>query len=141
MVYTLDSYVPDVVGGIGYTAGWGGISVVAGYDSVCEAGAIKGRVDFNVNDALSLFFMAGWNTDWDDKGTNFYAAWYGDWALWGGGTWKFNEKAALNVQISYSEEEYFAAVANVDYELVHNFHIIPEVVYVDNFDDMTSTTL
>src|SRR5262245_32116272 len=29
--YTLDSYAPDVVAGIGYTGGWGGISVVGAY--------------------------------------------------------------------------------------------------------------
>jgi hypothetical protein len=140
--YTLDDYVPHVVGGVGYTGGWGGVSLVAGYDAVHENGAIKGRIDFNATDALSLFFMAGYNTDWDDDvllidavGQNYFAQWYGDWAVWGGGSWKFNEKASLNVQISYSEEEFFAAVANVEYELVPNFRITPEIVYVDNFGD------
>jgi hypothetical protein len=27
-------------------------------------------------------------------------------------------------------------VANIDYELVNNFHIIPEIVYVDSSDDV-----
>ena len=58
-IYALDSYVPHVVGGVGWTGGWGGVSVVAGYDAVFEEGAIKGRVDFNVGDAISLFVMAG----------------------------------------------------------------------------------
>ena len=44
-------------------------------------------------------------------------------------------KAAVNVQISYDDFENFAAVANVDYELVPGFTITPEIVYVDNFAD------
>ena len=59
-LYTLDDYVPHVVGGVGWTGGWGGVSVVAGYDAVWEEGAIKGRVDFNVGDAISIFVMAAW---------------------------------------------------------------------------------
>jgi hypothetical protein len=130
--YTLDSYVPHVVGGVGYTGGWGGVAVVAGYDSVWEEGAVKGRVDFNANDAISLFVMAGWNTDGDTN--NFYAQWGGDWAAWVGGAWKFNEKTTFNFEVGYDDFENFSAVANVDYELVPNFHIIPEIIYVDNFD-------
>jgi len=147
-LYTLDDYVPHVVGGIGWTGGWGGVSLVAGYDAVYSEGAIKGRIDFNASDALSLFVMAAWasvDDDFFDDGDivsgglndspNFYAPWGGDWAVWGGGTWKFNEQTALNVQLSYDELEDFAAVVNVDYELVPNFHIIPEIAYVDNFND------
>lgn len=32
-VGTIDSYVPDVVGGVKYTQGWGAISGVVAYDS------------------------------------------------------------------------------------------------------------
>ena len=66
---------------------------------------------------------------------NFYGNWSGDWAVWGGGTWTFSEQTKMNVQISYDEGENFAAVANVNYELVPGLVITPEVVYVDNFDD------
>ena len=61
--------------------------------------------------------------------------WGGDWAIWGGGRWVVSPKAAVNVQISYDDFEDFAAVANVDYELVPGFTITPEIVYVDNFSD------
>src|SRR5262245_10195984 len=63
--YTLDSYAPDVVAGVGYSGGWGGVSVVAGYDAVWEDWAVKGRIDVKASDALSLFVMAGW-ADKDD---------------------------------------------------------------------------
>ena len=141
-LYSLDSYVPHVVAGLGWTQGWGGISGVVGYDANWEEWAVKGRVDFNASEALSLFVMAAWasvDSDWDGGGAidspNYYAGWGGDWAIWGGGTWKFNEKTAFNVQISYDELEDFAAVANVAYELVPNFTITPEVQYFDNFND------
>ena len=144
--YALDSYVPHVVGGVGWTGGWGGISVVAGYDAVFEEGAIKGRVDFNVNDAISLFVMAGYGTHdddfWDgalgvdpDDSPNYYAPWGGDWAAWVGGAWQFTEQATFNFEVGYDDFETLSVAANVDYELVPNLHIIPEIVYYDGGDD------
>jgi len=130
--YTLDSYVPHVTGGVGYTAGWGGISGVVGYDANYETWAGKIRGDFNATDALSLFLMFGLKDD--DSIPNFYGQWSGDWAVWGGGTWKFNEKTAMNVQVAYSDYEDFSVTANVAYELVPNFTITPEIQYTDNFD-------
>jgi hypothetical protein len=147
--YTLDSYAPDVVAGIGYTGGWGGISVVGAYDAVWEQWAVKGRLDVKATDTLSLFVMAGWAgkddinvdprtglpIDINFQTPNFYGGWGGDWALWGGGTWQVTPKAAVNVQVSYDDFEDFAAVANVAYELVPGFTITPEVAYIDNFSN------
>jgi hypothetical protein len=148
-VYTLDSFMPHVAAGIGYTGGWGAVKVVAGYDSVWEQFAVKGRLDVKATEALSLFVMAGWKDsdeyaiDADGDGfvdttidnLNFYGNWGGDWAIWGGGRWVVSPKTAVNVQLSYDDFENFAAVANVDYELVPGFTITPEIVYVDNFSD------
>jgi hypothetical protein len=141
--FTLDSYVPHVVGGLAWTQGWGGISAVAGYDANWEEWAGKVRLDVNATEALSLFVMAGYKSgaDEDFDGVlgadrpNFYGNWRGDWAVWGGGTYTVSEKTKINVQLSYDEAEDFAAVANVNYELVPGLVITPEVVYVDNFDD------
>jgi hypothetical protein len=139
--YALDTYVPHVVGGIGWTGGWGGVSAVAGYDAVWGEGAIKGRVDFNASDAISLFVMGAWaSVDEDLTGgfgdsPNFYAPWGGEWAVWVGGAWKFNEKATFNFEVGYDDFEDFSVAANVDYELVTNFHIIPEISYLDQGDD------
>ena len=140
-LYTLDSYVPNVVGGIGYTGGWGGITAVAGYDSVWEEFAGKVRADVNVNEQLSLFVMGGWQSADRDEGDsvfdglNFYGQWGGDWAIWGGASYKLSDKATLNGQLSYDDAENFSAVANVNYEVVPGFTVTPELVYVDNFDD------
>jgi hypothetical protein len=139
--YGLDSYIPHVVGGLAWTQGWGGVSAVAAYDANWEEWAAKVRLDVNATEQLSLFIMAGFGSNddfdgfFDDDGPNYYANWGGDWAVWGGGTFTVSEKAKINVQLSYDEEENFAAVANVNYTLVPGLVITPEIVYVDNFDD------
>ncbi|HEV2900469.1 MAG TPA: porin, partial [Pseudaminobacter sp.] len=142
-LYTLDSYVPHVVGGLAWTQGWGGISAVAGYDANWEEWAGKVRLDVNATEQLALFIMGGYKSGADDDflgvedldRPNFYGNWSGDWAVWGGGTFTVSEKTKINAQISYDEDENFAAVANVNYELVPGLVITPEIVYVDNFED------
>ena len=47
--YTSDDYVPNVVAGLGWTGGWGGVSVVAAYDAVWEEFAVKARLDVKVD--------------------------------------------------------------------------------------------
>jgi hypothetical protein len=153
-LYTLDSYAPHVVAGIGWQGAWGGASVVAGYDAVWEEGAVKARVDFYPTDRLSLFAMAGlasydsdfvyypdyyYSSGYHDftvkDSPNYYAPWGGGWAVWAGGSFMLTDKATLNVQASYDEMEDFAIVANVAYELVPNFVITPEIAYMDNYND------
>jgi hypothetical protein len=137
-LYTVDSYVPHVTGGVSYTQAWGGISAVVGYDSVWEEWAAKTRLDVNATEQLTLFAMAGFASNDDDFGDdspNYFGAWGGDWAVWGGGSYKATEKATINAQLAYDEEENFSAGLNVEYELVPGFRITPEVVYIDNFDD------
>ncbi len=157
-LYTLDSYAPHVVAGIGWQGAWGGASLVAAYDAVWEEGAIKARVDFYPTDRLALFAMAGWSSydpDYFDNqwywgyldpgsGTykylnekdspNYYAPWGGNWAVWAGGSFMLTDKATLNVQASYDQMEDFALVANVAYEIVPNFVVTPEIAYTDNFN-------
>jgi hypothetical protein len=65
---------------------------------------------------------------------NYYAQWNGDWAVWGGGTFKVNEKLSIAAQASYDEDENFAAVLSAPYQLVPGFTITPEISYADNFD-------
>jgi|CXWK01.1.fsa_nt_gi hypothetical protein len=138
--YTIDSYVPHVVAGVGYTAGWGSIKAVGAYDSVYEEFSGKARLDIKASDALSLFVMGGYKTYDDnlfwapgsDRG-NYYGTWGGNWAVWGGATYQASEKAAINVQLSYDDFENFAAVANVAYTVVPGFTVTPEIAYTDNF--------
>jgi hypothetical protein len=144
-IYTVDSYVPHVTGGVAYTAAWGGVSAVVGYDSVWEEWAGKVRLDVNATEQLALFIMGGYASkdgiDIDpglgvvELEPNYYGNWGGDWAVWGGGTYTVSEKAKINVQLAYDEAENFSAGLNVAYELVPGLVITPEVVYTDNFDD------
>ncbi|MET3661795.1 porin [Aquamicrobium ahrensii] len=142
--YTIDSYVPHVVAGASFTQGWGKISGVIGYDSVWGEVAGKLRVDFNVNEALSLWIMAGLQDyDFDrawDLGTattlgrsGYYGVWGGDWAVWGGGKYQFTDKAALDFQLAYDDHENFGAAVGVNYALVPGFNIRPEVVYESGY--------
>ncbi|MBN9245681.1 MAG: porin [Mesorhizobium sp.] len=126
---TIDSYAPHVVAGVKYTQGWGGIAAVAAYNSSYEEWSTKVRLDVNATEQLSLFIMGGYGSD-DHLARSFYKPWGGNWALWGGGTYKINEKTSLNAQVSYDEDKNLGVAANVAYEIVPGFTITPEVDYV-----------
>ncbi|PSJ65848.1 porin [Kumtagia ephedrae] len=141
-----EDYAPYVVGGVSLKQGWGKIGVVAGYDSWEDEVAVKGRLDVNITETASVFVMGAWDSAGDeisvngagvivDNGSNFYAPWGGDWAIWGGTQVKFNEKTTFNAEVGYDDFENFSVAANVRYELVPGFQITPEIVYVDNFRD------
>ncbi|TIV19053.1 MAG: porin, partial [Mesorhizobium sp.] len=139
-VGTIDSYVPHVVGGVKWTQGWGAITGVIAYDSNYEEVAGKVRLDVNVNDAISLFIMGGYGSDdnlsdptyaFAAGGRGFYKQWDENWAVWGGGTYKFNEKTSFNAQISYDEGENLGIAANIAYDIVPGFTVTAEVDYVN----------
>ncbi|RRI05844.1 porin [Mesorhizobium tamadayense] len=139
-VGTIDSYVPHVVGGVKWTQGWGAITGVVAYDSNYEEVATKVRLDVNVNDAISLFIIGGYGTDdnltdptytFPAGGRGFYKQWDGNWAVWGGGTYKFNEKTSFNAQVSYDEGENLGIAANIAYDVVPGLTITAEVDYVN----------
>jgi len=135
-----EDYAPYVVGGVSLTQGWGKVGIVAGYDSWEEEVAIKGRVDVNITETASVFVMAAWDSGGNefngiyDQGTNYYAPWGGDWAVWGGTAIQLNEKATFNAEVGYDDFSNFSIAANIAYELVPGFKITPEIDYVDNFD-------
>ncbi|RWH71347.1 porin [Mesorhizobium sp.] len=135
----IDSYVPHVVGGVKWTQGWGAITGVVAYDSNYESVSGKVRLDVNVNDALSLFIMGGFgsknhleDTSYFDYagGRGFYKPWGGSWAVWGGGTYKFSEKASLNAQISADQWKNLGVAANVAYTVVPGLTVTAEVDYL-----------
>ncbi|MER9330301.1 porin [Mesorhizobium sp. M0488] len=143
---TIDSYVPHVVGGVKWTQGWGAITGVVAYDSNYEEVAGKVRLDVNVSDAIQLFIIGGYGTDDNlsdptyalaGGGRGFYKQWGGNWAVWGGGTYKFNEKTSFNAQISYDEWKNLGIAANIAYDVVPGFTITAEVDYLNagKFDD------
>ncbi|MER8693305.1 porin [Mesorhizobium opportunistum] len=144
---TIDSYVPHVVGGVKWTQGWGAVTGVIAYDSNYEEVSGKVRLDVNVNDALSLFVMGGYGSDdnltdgtwaFPAGGRGFYKPWSGNWAVWGGGTYKFNEKTSFNLQASYDEGKNIGIAANVAYDIVPGLTITAEVDYSHLGDDSVS---
>ena len=98
MAARIDSYVPHVVGGVKYTQGWGGVTGVVAYDSNYEEWAGKVRLDVNVSDAAVAVrhgrLRLGQATV--DSAIALLQAWGGNWAVWGGATYKFNEKTSFN---------------------------------------------
>ncbi|MBZ9909219.1 porin [Mesorhizobium sp. BR115XR7A] len=146
-VGTIDSYVPHVVGGVKYTQGWGAITGVVAYDSNYEEVAGKVRLDVNVSNELSLWVMGGYGSDdnLNDPtyaipagGRGFYKQWGGNWAVWGGGTYKFNEKTSFNAQVSYDDWKNLGIAANIAYDVVPGFTVTAEVDYQNvGSDDLT----
>ncbi|UVK53769.1 porin [Mesorhizobium sp. AR02] len=125
---SIDSYVPDVVGGVKYTQGWGAISGVAAYDSTWDEYAGKVRLDVNATSQLSLFVIGGWGSD-KNIDRNFYKQWGGHWAVWGGGTYKFNEKTSFNLQASVDGDKNYGVAANIAYDVVPGLTVTAEVDY------------
>ena len=66
---------------------------------------------------------------------SIYGDWGGDWAVWGGTTFKFNKKTSFNAQVAYDDTDTFAASVNVKYELVPGLVITPELTYISWEDD------
>lgn len=133
---SIDSYVPYVVGGVKWTQGWGAITALGAYNSTWEEWAGKVKLDVTPMENLTLFLMAGYGTD-DNIDRNFYKQWGGNWALFGGGAYTFNEKTTFNLQLSYDEDENYGVAANIAYEAVPGFTITAEVDYVHDgqFDE------
>lgn len=144
--YELEDYMPHVVAGAAYTAGWGAVQLAGAYDSVEEEFAVKGRIEVNASESVKLFVMGAWSdaddaTGVNDRGVpfnprgNFYATWGGDWGIWGGAEVKLSEKATLGLQAAYNDYDDLQVAAQVAYEVVPQFTITPEISYVTNLDD------
>jgi len=159
-----DDYMPNVVGGVKYEQGWGGVSAVVAYDSFNEEFAGKVRLDVNATDDLSLFAMVGYKSNDDSymldasyatqtvvPGYNhlnhtygvyrthnsLYGDWGGDWAVWAGGQYRFNEdRTSFNLQLSYDDARTFAAAANVKHEIIPGLQIQAELDYIQWNDNI-----
>ena len=141
----VDSYVPNVAGGLAYSAGGFQAFLVGGYDGAVEQGAIKGRINATFG-AFSAFVMAGWNTDGDKR--NAYAQWYGDWAVWLGAQYQATDKLAIYADVNFMDEgvrndagdftDAGKAEASVGlaYSVVPGFTIQPEVSWVNDYSDI-----
>lgn len=161
----IDDYMPNVLAGVKFVQGWGGVSLVAAYDAYYEEWAAKLRVDVNVTDQLSLWVMGGYKSGDDyysyDNGyyrnaagvrnssydadrnmhrvyrmaSTMYGDWGGDWIVWGGGTYRFTPQTSFNFQLAYDDASTFSASANIRHELVRGLTITPELTYVSWDDD------
>ncbi|TNV16281.1 porin [Ochrobactrum teleogrylli] len=125
--YSIDGYMPHVVGGLKYAGGWGSIAGVVAYDSVIEEWAAKVRGDVNITDRFSLWLQGAYASE--ESPDQMYGQWGGDWAVWGGLKFKATDKAVFNLQGAHDDWGKTAIAANVAYELVPGFTITPEINY------------
>ena len=129
------NYVPNIVGKVSFTQGWGGVDAWVAYDDVDVAGALAGsgnnanwstkaRLTANVGSAGVLKVLASYNSD---KG--FYAN-GGTWTL--GATYKhtISPKLALTGGVQYQADTNYKLAGTpsnlifggvVDYTIVPNF--------------------
>lgn len=147
--------LPNLVGGVKYMQGWGGISFVTGYDSTYKQAAAKVRADFNLNSSLNLWAMGAVKTGRDYYKTvrsihaipsdreeilettrvqrvvpSLYGDWEGFWEVLGGGAYKVLPEMQLNAQVGLDGNANFSTAFSVDYKLLPNLTITPEIAYL-----------
>jgi Porin subfamily len=118
-----EGYMPNVAAGTKYAQDAWSVSGVVGYDESVSEWAGKLRVDASAGN-FSAFIMGAYGS-----GTSFYQTWGGDWAVWGGASYKVSDKVALNAQLAYDDSKVFGAAANVVYTVVPNFDVTTEIEY------------
>jgi opacity protein-like surface antigen len=119
-------YIPDVVAGAKYAANGYGITGVVGYDESRSEWAGKIRLDAELG-KFTAFVMGGWGSD--PSGLSRFQGWRGDWAIWGGASFKASDKISLNAELDYDDAGEFGAAANIVYTVVPDFKITTEVNY------------
>ncbi|MBO6638046.1 MAG: porin, partial [Roseitalea sp.] len=141
--WAVDDYMPHIVAGAGYDGGAFQVRGVVGYDTrdgVNQggwSGKIRGDVSF---DPFSAFVMVMYG-----ENTSAYTGWATGaitdetLAVIGGASFDFTDAATLNAQVSWADgnggSDQWAAVANINYELVDGFIVRPEIAYFDNGTD------
>jgi hypothetical protein len=136
-------YIPDVVGGVSYDGGAFGAALIGAYDSSMEEGAIKLRADATFG-RVKGFLMGAWSSNGNETGvyspfggsvtsggSNHFATWGGDWAIFGGLSADLTPKIGSNLQLSYDDDENFGAAANLVFHVVPGFDITTEIDYAD----------
>jgi hypothetical protein len=142
----IDDYTPHIVVGAAWTGGVFGASIVGAYDANQEEFAIKGRLDWKPTDMFALFVMGAWTDDGDcngqfglgviarctgggGNGGNYYATWGGDWAMWAGGSAKFNDTFKANIEFGINEFSDYSIDGDVNITVVPGFVVTPGIGY------------
>jgi len=73
---------------------------------------------------------------------SYYGNWGGDWSVWAGGQYRFNEdRTRFNLQLGYDDLRTFSAVANISHDIVPGLTITPELAYISWDNDFGSDTV
>jgi hypothetical protein len=130
-----NNYMPDVVGRLGFTQGWGGVYGVIGYDE--STGEFAGRLggELNVGTAGNLrvyaMYSSGDNDYWDQA----------DWSITGAYQHTFSPMLFAHVAGTYWQDvnvgaggDAYGFEAGIGANLAKGFQVRAEGQYVD-FDD------
>jgi Porin subfamily len=147
-----DNYVPNVVGKVSFTQGWGGVDAWVAYDDKDFSGTVnqeaaawsgKLRLTANVGSAGVFQALATYNSN-----DNFYAN-GGKWTLGASYKHTFNPKLALTGMVQYQADTNYKVAgtpnnftfgAVVDYTVVPNFTTKLAVWHRTNGPAPSSTT-
>jgi hypothetical protein len=123
----LNDYAPHAVLGAAYSGGIWGASIVGAYDANQEEFAAKARIDLRPTDMFALFIMGAWTDDDNENGGNYYATWGGDWAMWAGGSAKFNDTFKANIEFGYNDFSDWSLDGDVNITVVPGFVVTPGI--------------
>ncbi|WP_406873890.1 porin [Aminobacter sp. P9b] len=124
-------YVPNILGKVSVSQGWGSVDIHAAYDATAEEFALKGIVGIKATDALTVNLLAIYASD-----PNVYWA-ASEWSLGGSLTYQVNEKLALTGgaqwfgDVNPAGDDRYSIGANIDYTVVENLTTKLAVNYVD----------
>ena len=138
-----DSYVPNLVGKVSVSQGWGGVDLFAAYDSVVEEYALKAIASFKATDALSLQVMATYASDYSFYSPEFDSGLSYEWSLGGYLSYAVSDKLKVGAGGQYLASEFttngddWTIGAVVDYKVVENLNAKLAINYTDgdNFAD------
>lgn len=160
------NYMPDVVGVLGYTAGWGGVWGKIAYDedntygTDAWAALIGTQINIPKMEGSSLRVIGYWNNRDGMYGTNspfgYTLGTYGqaNWSVMGSYNQQFNDKFSASVAVQYWNDFYdptsiggsgktglngWGAELSLVYLPVTNFEIRTEIHY-DKVDTISGTT-
>ncbi len=129
-----NNYMPDVVGRLGFTQGWGGVYGVIGYDE--SEGEFAGRLggELNVGTAGNLrvyaMYSSGFNRYWDQS----------DWSITGSYQHTFNPAFFAHVGATYWDNvttiggDAYGVEAGIGWNVAKGFQVRAEGQYV-SFDE------
>ncbi|KQU86338.1 hypothetical protein ASD00_31060 [Ensifer sp. Root31] len=125
--YRVSGLLPHLMVGAKLQKDWGAVSAAVGYDAEAGEVATKIRLDLEINDLISAFAMFGYQAD--GRKPNYFGAWNGDYAAWGGFSAELTPTKVVNFQAAYEQAGTWALALNMDCSLTEQLILTPELTF------------